>query len=335
MWQKIISIINEHEKFVITSHINPDCDALGSELALATHLRAMGKSVLIMNSDPVPPNYWFIDRKNKAKRFHKNSKHLRKLDEAEVIIVVDASGGWERIGRVGQKLSESKAIKICIDHHPDPVDFVDVAVVDTDAAAAAELIYSLLVEMGATFTPHMAQALYTGIMTDTGGFRFPKTSPRTHQITAELLTHGADPLFIYKQIYEQSSAVRLRLKGHVLSSIETAADGQIAYYSLDQKTFKEHNIEFGQLNGFAGLGQEIKGVRVTIYCVEASPNRVKISLRTDGSVSINQLAIEYGGGGHPSAAGASAEGQVDEVIVELVKKVTYLLTETKTETTSP
>jgi phosphoesterase RecJ-like protein len=306
--------------------MNPDCDALGSELALAEHLKNMGKTVSILNNDPVPADFRFLDRRRKAKKYYKNSKQLKKIEEAEVIIVVDASGSWKRIGDIGDILGETNAIKICIDHHPDATDFVDVAVVDTNAAAAAELIFDLLVEMEATFSKWMAQALYTGIMTDTGGFRFPKTSARTHQIVAELLQYNIEPLDIYKKINEQSPFELVRLKGHVLKNLETAANGQIAYYSLDQATLQSYGIKLTQLHGFAGLGQEIKGVRVVIYCVQADKNLVKISLRSDGSVAINQIAIEYGGGGHPSAAGATAQGQASEVIIGLVKKVSDLLT---------
>jgi len=171
----------------------------------------------------------------------------------------------------------------------------------------------------------MAQALYAGIITDTGSFRFPKTSPKTHQITAALLAAGAKPLEIYRQIYQQYSQGRVRLKGHVLDSIETAARGQIAYYSLAQETLKSYGVDGSELDGFASLGQEIGGVRVVVFGVERSRERVKISLRSDGSVDINQLAVAYGGGGHRSAAGATVDGKLDVVMTEVVRRVKEII----------
>jgi phosphoesterase RecJ-like protein len=208
-----------------------------------------------------------------------------------------------------------------IDHHPDPTDFVDTAVVDTNAAATAELIYDLVLAMKGTVSAPMAQALYAGIITDTGNFRFPKTSPTTHHITAALLAAGVDPLEVYRQIYQQYSLGRIRLQGHVLDSIKTEAGGQIAYYSLGQNTLKAYGVDGSELDGFASLGQDIGGVRVVVFGVERPRERVKISLRSDGSVAINQVAAEYGGGGHPSAAGATVEGKLEAVMAEMVQKV--------------
>jgi phosphoesterase RecJ-like protein len=295
-------------------------------LALAEHLRKLGKDVKILNSDPIPAAFRFLNTQPDGKiRQYSQSKHLPLIKRAEVVIVLDASGGWERIGRIGQVLEKVAATKICIDHHPGPTDFVDVAVVDTEAAATAELIYDLLVTMKGDLTPQMAQVLYAAIVTDTGSFRFPKTSPRTHQITAKLLAAGANPSHIYSQLYEQYPVERVRLKGHVIESIKTEADGQVAYYSLSRDILKAYGVKASELDGFASLGQQVGGVRVTIFCLESTRSRVKISLRSDGSVSIDHIAVEYGGGGHPSAAGATVNGKLDQVLTEVLEKVKTLL----------
>ncbi|MCB0162954.1 MAG: bifunctional oligoribonuclease/PAP phosphatase NrnA [Anaerolineae bacterium] len=324
MWQKIISIIENNERFVLSSHINPDCDALGSELALAEYLRSLGKTVSIINTDSTAANYRFLDPKQRIDQFSEK-RHTRIIKKADVIIVLDASGGWERLGGVGKWLARAEAIKLCIDHHPDATDFVDVAVVDTEASATSELIYELIVAMGGSLSKHIAQALYAAIVTDTGSFRFPKTSPRTHRITAELLAAGADPMYIYRQIYEQNLLEAVQLKGHIMASIQTAANGQIAYYGVSQNTLKQFNVKTSELDGVASLGQLIGGVRVTIFCMELPQDRVKISLRSDGTVTVNQIAFDYGGGGHPSAAGAIGEGSLAGIMAELVAKVEPLL----------
>jgi phosphoesterase RecJ-like protein len=324
LWQEIIQLIETNQTFILTSHTNPDCDALGSELALAEHLRNLGKQVTILNSDPVPKPFRFLDPKGIIKRYSQ-TRHLAIINRAEVIFVLDASGGWDRVGRVGEALQQAKAKKICIDHHPDATDFVDVALVDTDAAATAELIHSLLVAMNGRLSPPTAEALYAAVVTDTGSFRFPKTSPQTHRLAAELLAAGANPSYIYSQLYEQYPLGRVRLKGHVIDSIQTAAAGQIAYYKLDRATLKHYGVKASDLDGFASLGQEIGGVRVTIFCLETSNSRVKISLRSDGTVAINQIAAKYDGGGHPSAAGAAVNGKLDQVLEQVVEKVEQLL----------
>jgi phosphoesterase RecJ-like protein len=324
LWQKIIPLIQHHSTFVITSHLNPDCDALGSELALAEHLANLGKKVAIINNDPAPEAFRFLDPQRVIKKYSA-SKHAMLIKKAEVIIVLDASGGWKRIGRVGEVMAQAEALKICIDHHPDATDFVDLAAVDTEAAATGELIYELILAMDGTVSSHMAQALYAAIVTDTGSFRFPKTSSRTHQITAGLLLAGAQPHYIYRQLYEQYPLPRVRLKGHVLDSIKTEAGGQIAYYGLDQQTLKAYGVKTSELDGFASLGQEIGGVRVVVFCLQSSKSKVKISLRSDGSLEINKLAGAYGGGGHASAAGATVTGKLEEVMAEVVEKVKMLV----------
>lgn len=322
MWQQIIPIIEQNTHFVLTTHLNPDCDALGSELALAEHLINLGKEVSIINSDPAPVVYRFLDPGRRIKKFSIKQSGL--IQKAEVIVVVDASGGWKRVGRPGEAFSQASAIKVCIDHHPDPTNFVDVATVDTNAAATGELIYELILAMQGRLSLKMAEALYAAIMTDTGSFRFPKTSARTHYIIAELLQIGVQPLEMYRQIYEQYPLARVRLKGRVIDSIKTEAQGQIAYYGLDRKTLKAYKVKAAELDGFASLGQQIGGVRVVVFCLQSSQNKVKISLRSDGSVTINQLAAAYGGGGHPSAAGAIVAGKLEEVMTEVVAKVKAL-----------
>jgi phosphoesterase RecJ-like protein len=325
MWPPILSIIEQHRTFVITAHVNPDCDALGSELALAEFLWSLGKKVTIINSDLVPDPYRFLDPQRNIKKYSP-TKHAATIKHAEVIIVVDASGGWKRIGRPGDVFAQCEAIKVCIDHHPDSTDFVDVTAIDTNAAATAELIYELIQAAQGVISATIAEALYAGIITDTGNFRFPKTSARTHRIAADLLLAGVDPLVLYRQIYEQYPLGRVRLKGHVIDSIQTTAHGQLAYYGLELETLKAYKVKTADLDGFASLGQEIRGVQVVVFCLQSSKSKVKISLRSDGSVPVNQLAAAYGGGGHPSAAGATVSGNLADVLPEVVEKATALLT---------
>ncbi len=330
MWPEIIRIISEKQRFILTTHTNPDLDALGSELALDEYLRSLNKRVSIFNSDRVPPMFRFADPKHRLRTFSAN-RHCQIIQEVEVIFVLDASGGWERLGRIGPALSDrardpqTGATVICIDHHSNPADFADLVLIDAAAAATAELVFELITHGGGALTPTIAQWLYLAILTDTGSFRYPKTSERTHHITARLLKAGADPVRLYKQVYEQHPLELVRLKGHVLNSLQLGAGGQLAWYALDRATLRAYGVAPADLDGFPGLGMQIGGVRVSLLCVEMPKRRVKISLRSDNSVAVDDLANELGGGGHPSAAGATVEGELNEVTARMVSTLEAML----------
>jgi phosphoesterase RecJ-like protein len=334
MWSEVIRLVNEKKRFILTTHTNPDLDALGSELALDEYLRSLGDEVSILNSDVVPRRFRFVDPQRRIETFSLK-RHQGLIEKTEVIFVLDASGGWDRVGRIGLTLAAQAeqtgngAKVICIDHHPDPVDFAHLSVVDTDAAATAELIFDLITQADGALTPSIARWLYLAILTDTGSFRYPKTSFKTHRISGKLLEAGADPTPLYRQVYEQQSIELVRLKGHVLSTLQLGADGQIVWCELDQATLKAYGITLAELDGFAALGMQIGGVRVGLLCVEMPKGRVKVSLRSDGGVAVNGLAVQLGGGGHPSAAGATVEGDLAHVTAQVLADVETLLEKTR------
>jgi phosphoesterase RecJ-like protein len=217
------------------------------------------------------------------------------------------------------------AVLICIDHHPQTVTFTDLAEVNTGVIAAGELVFDLIMALDGTLTLPMANALYAAILTDSGGFRFPKTSPQTHRITATLLECGVDPSQMYDHLYQQAPLNQVQLKGYVMAHIQLAANGQVAYSSLDTETLTAYQIDPADLATFSSLAQEVKGVKIAIFAVELPDGRVKISLRSNGEVAVNGLAAEFGGGGHPPAAGATTSGPLNEVLAQLVIKASQLL----------
>jgi len=324
MWTEIIDAISAHQHFIISAHTNPDCDALGSELGLAHHLLQMGKTVTILNSDPMPPTYAFIDPDGLVQTFSSNT-HQNIIRQADAIIVVDASGGWTRLGRVGDALAAAHKPSLCIDHHPNSVKYTDVAVVDPTAAATGELIVELVEAMGGKISPKMAVALYTAIVTDTGNFRFSSTDARTHRITAKLLEAGAKPAEIYNLLYEQNSPGRVKLEGYTLQNIELTHGGRTAYSILTLEVLERFGVASSDLDSFSGLSQKIKGVDVSVFLVELPRRRVKISLRSNGSVPVNQVAAKFGGGGHVPAAGATADGTIESVLANVLTEVEKLL----------
>ena len=317
MWSDILRMVEQHRRFVITTHTNPDLDGLGSELALEEYLRRLGRQVVILNSDSVSPVHRFIDRAHRVRAFdHIGDTEI--VQRSEVIFVLDVSGGWDRTGQIGKVLAGAKGTTIRIDHHSGATGFADLEVVDTDAAATGELIFDLISSTGGDITPTMAEALYLAILTDTGSFRYPKTNPSTHRIAARLLELGVDPTRLYKQVYEQYSLDLIRLKGRVLDSLQLGAGGRLVWCALDQATLNHYGVQAADLNGFPGMGMAIRGVQVSVFCVEAADGKVKVSLRSDGTVAVNELAARWRGGGHASAAGATIKGDLASVTEEVV-----------------
>ena len=324
MWTEVLEILQRHSRFIITTHSNPDLDALGSELALDEYLRAIGKQVCILNSDPVARPHRFVDPRRRI-RVYQPRRHDRLIEQAEVLVVLDASGGWNRLGRIGDTLSRMRPYSVRVDHHPDPQHFTDVEVVDDNAAATAELIFELVRAAGGKITRSMARALYVAILTDTGSFRYPKTSPRTHRITAELIELGADPAELAKLAYNQYSLGLLRLQGHMLDIMQPAAEGRLVWSALDQDTLRAYGVQESELDNFASFGMQVAGVLVSVLCVETPDGRVKVSLRSDASLPVNDLAAEWGGGGHASAAGATVFGELRQVTDMVLSRVKALI----------
>lgn len=324
MWASIITQFCQNDRFIISSHLNPDCDALGSELALAYHLRSLGKDVTILNADAVPEVYQFLDPQHLIHTFSEK-RHASVLARADVIIVVDVSGGWQRLGRVGTMLAQLKAVSICIDHHPNGDPFTRISLVDPGVSATGELIFNLITAMGGTVTPLMAEALYAAILTDSGSFRFSNTGSATHRIIARLLECGANPSQIYNRLYEQLPLSRVQLKGYVLQNIQLAAKGQIAWVSLSLELLQTFGVASSELDGFSSMPMQIAGVKVAIFLVELPRERIKISLRSDGSVPVNRLAALFDGGGHLPAAGAIVSGSMADITARALAEAEKML----------
>jgi len=315
MFERVVEIIKEHSKFLITTHINPDGDGLGSEIALATILRMLGKEVVIINQSPVPENYMFLNRDKDIKIFSKADINL--IKEFEIIFVVDISN-WERVGELGSYLTEAKGIKICIDHHPSNVGFADINIIDERASSTGELIYELAKSLEVTLNEKAAAALYVAIVTDTGSFRFSNTTPKTHLIISELLALGIKPEQIYEEIYEKRSASRMRVLGLALSNLNVEFGGKVAWFYVTQRMMREFGLKADETDGFVNLLSNINGVMVSIFFLELGDKKVKVSLRSKGNVDVNAIANSLNGGGHFHAAGIIMEDSLKEAIKKVL-----------------
>lgn len=317
--QDIIGTIHRHKNFVLTTHVNPDGDGLGSELAFAIALRQLGKTATIINHSSTPENYCWLDTGKEIIHFIPE-QHRDLLLQADAVFILDTNQP-ERLRSMEPFIRQTKAVKVVIDHHLEPHGFADQYFIDDQATSTGEIVYRLLSTLGTIqIDAAIATALYTAIMTDTGSFRFPRTDPESHRIAAHLLECGADPSQIYVNVYEQWTSGRMRLLGEVLDSMKTAYDGKLSYVVCTQKMFRETGTTEVETDNFTTYPMSIKGVVVGILFNELK-NGVKISFRSKGSIPINQLAKEFGGNGHLNAAGARLfDVSLESIVTSVIEK---------------
>lgn len=324
--EQIERALVSHGSFVLTTHVNPDGDGLGSELALARFLERSGKRATIINHSPTPDNYRWLDPAGRIVQFLPERDRDALLN-ADCIIVLDTNQP-ERLRSLQPFVTQSRATKIVIDHHLDPHPFADLYLIDDAATSTGEIVYGLLAAIEPSlFDQEVAQALYTAIMTDTGSFRYPRTRPETHEIAARLLSYGVDPTAVYVNVYENWTPGRMRLLGEVLDSMKTAYGGALAYVVCTQHMFRETGTTEVETDNFTTYPMSIQGVRVGILFNELKDG-VKISFRSKGTIPINLLAKEFGGNGHLNAAGARLfHASIDDTVRAVVEKAARFLTE--------
>ena len=313
-------IIDEKKIFLLTTHVDPDGDGLGSEIALARHLKKRGKAVSILNHSSTPPNYRFLDPKGEIIQFDP-ILHAGKVQQAEVIFIIDTNH-LDRLRSLEPYVRESRAIKICVDHHLDP-DLVgaDYYLIDVPATATGEIIYHLLQYLDDhKIDSESARALYTAIMTDTGSFRFPRTDPEIHRVAAHLIECGANPPEIFQEVYEKSPLSTLQLLSRALSNLKTAENGRVAFMIVTREMLQETGASEIQTENFIDYTMRVGGVQIGLLFSEF-PDGVKISFRSKGKIPVNELAKEFGGNGHFNAAGARLfDRSLDEVVEAVLRR---------------
>ncbi len=324
-FKKLKEIIEDNNSFLLTTHVNPDADAIGSEVAFYLMLKEMGKEVYILNHSKLPYNLTFLDE-DKIIQKYDNSKHDKLFSSVDVLVALDFNRS-NRMVSMEKEFLNSKKIKICIDHHEGPEDFVDFQFVDKQFCATGHIIYQFIKETNIVeINKGIADNLYAAIMTDTGSFKFERTTADIHSIAADLLEKGVSPTSIYDSIFDQSRFGKVKLLGLALKSIEVYGKQKaICFMRLYQKDFYECNVDESDTDGFVNFSLSIKGVKIGLLFIELK-NGFKVSFRSKGDIPVNKLAEEYGGGGHRNAAGTRRFNQkLDEQIEEILKRTeTYL-----------
>lgn len=314
----VANLIRRSESFVLTTHISPDGDALGSQLALALFLRRLGKRVSIINADVPPYNLGWLPALDSAQHFDGSLKQLRTIDGADVIIVLDTNA-FDRLGRMAGSVKNSGAVKALIDHHTHPETWFDTTFVRETASSTAELVYELIHQWdGDGIDADIATLLYVGIMTDTGSFRFNSVTPEVHRIAADILERGGiRPAPIHTAIYDTRSRAGIRLLARTLESITLAYNDEVGYMVLSQRMMRETGASKDETDGFVNYILSIETVRAAAIFSETDKG-IKISFRSKGDTFVHEWARHFGGGGHKNASGAFVKGTLDQVIEDVM-----------------
>jgi len=320
---KVKECFHAGQRFVLTTHVNPDGDGLGCEAALAAFLQGMGKDVYIYNASPVPDNYKFLDP-DRQMHVYKPALHQETLLTADYLVVLDISD-WDRLRKVGEDVRDTRIKKICIDHHPPHEKFGDIRLVDVEACSTGEIVFHLIKYCQGTLTPTMAEALYTSILTDTGSFKFSNTNADALRIAGDLVDAGVVPHKVYQNVYERQTFSKVKLFGLVLSNLHFEATGKIVWFKITKEMMAEVGAKPHDTEGFADYPRVIKGVEVSVMFIEIEKNRFKVSLRSKGNYVINTVAQKFGGGGHKFAAGILLEGNLEEYTGRILREVSRLL----------
>jgi phosphoesterase RecJ-like protein len=305
-------------KVLIITHFKPDADALGSSLGLAGYLRKKGHDVKVITPSDYPDFLtWLpgnsevvIFNKDKIKDFEEMTSH------SDLIFCLDFSN-LKRINDLGELVERSPAKKVMIDHHLDPEDFADFVQWDVAAASTAELIYALIHDLGEAraVDQDIANCLYAGLMTDTGGFRHSNTTKKVFETAAALVEHGAEPARVSKLIYDTNTLERMRLMGFVLHErLNVIPEYRTAYIALRIEDLKKFSSQTGDTEGLVNFGLSVKGVRLAVLISERREN-VKLSFRSLGNFSVNDFARKhFDGGGHKNAAGGQTTMGFDQTL---------------------
>jgi phosphoesterase RecJ-like protein len=305
-WPRLVELVKSHQRFVLTSHIRPDCDALGSELGMAGILERLGKHVRIVNAQPTPPNLQFIDPQRKLLALGRDVQRSE-LADVDVMLVLDTSA-WIQLGEMADVLRSTTARKAVIDHHLSQDDLGAELFKDMAAEATGRLVLEAAGHLGVAITPEIAAPLFAAIATDTGWFRFPSTTGDTYRFGGQLLDAGAQPHVIYNALYEQDTLARLQLIGRVLSRAQTDLGGRLIHTAVFREDFDATHALASDTEDIINMTLGVAGTQVAVILVALANGMIKVSFRSRSAVDCSKLAEQFGGGGHKAAAGATLPG---------------------------
>ncbi|OFW02482.1 MAG: hypothetical protein A3I61_15750 [Acidobacteria bacterium RIFCSPLOWO2_02_FULL_68_18] len=299
---RVVEAIRRGRRFVVTSHVRPDGDAVGSALAMAFALRHLGKEARVVSRDPAPPPLLVFPGVREIEIAD------RVEDPGDAVIVME-SGDLTRTGIAGL----DRGFVINIDHHADNRMYGAVNWFDQSAAACGEMVFDLVGALGVPLTYEIALHVYIAILTDTGSFHHSSISPRTFDICRQCVEAGVAPPAVARSVYNNNNLGRLRLFGAVLSRMELDDSGRLATMTVDQRLTADSGGTYDDTEGLINLPLTVKEIQAVVFFKENGPDDWRVSMRSKDAVDINAVARQFGGGGHKNASGCSAAGRLDDL----------------------
>ncbi|MFT5633705.1 MAG: phosphoesterase RecJ-like protein [Rubritalea sp.] len=315
-FEEIIAVINQHQRFIILSHIRPDGDAIGSTIALGSTLEAMGKEVTYINEDGVPESLAFLPGSDKVKQ------PTDDVLDVEVAIAVDCANK-PRLGEKALQMAANATLWINIDHHKSNPGYGDLNYIDAQSPATGQILYQMIKEQGLTLTNEARDSIYVAVSTDTGSFQYSGTTAATYEMAADLVNRGLNTGKINEQIYDSFPYRRVALTRELLNTLEISSSGEIADWHLLKKVKHEHDLKPDDSEGLIDMIRSIQGVNVALFFEELMDDSIRVSIRSKtGSIDACEIAQLFGGGGHAKAAGIRMPGSIAEVRLAVISEVT-------------
>lgn len=310
------------DNIVISTHIYPDADGIGSEIALCLALRALGKNAICVNEEPLLERYKYLDRNNVV---ISTDEYLDFYKDAPVdLFIVTDTNSLYRIGEKAKSIAHNASELLFVDHHPCAHETMQIHCIDTTKAATGELAGDLIKHLGIPFTYEMSLPLYTAILIDTSSFRYPTVSGNTHRVIGSLMDTGVTPPIAYNMIYGTKKLTYMRLLGKVLASTQNTKDEKVAWLTITHDLLEKFQVDTEDTHAFINHLLILDNIKVAMMFKEMDAH-IKVSLRSTGNVDVGVMAQALGGGGHDHSAATMIEGKLDDVIKATVQKVHEML----------
>ena len=320
--KKIKTLLQSSENIVITCHKGPDGDAIGSTLALYLYLKKQEKNVKIIVPDDFPFFLKWLPQSEHILLYEGNKEESDNLiNNADLIFTLDFNA-LHRTGEMQEILSKASAKFVMIDHHQQPDTYAEVTYSDTSICSTCQMVYHFIDALGDlnSIDTDIANCIYTGIMTDTGSFRFRSTTSTTHRVIADLIDLGIDNAKIHQNVYDSNSYNRLQLLGKSLTNLKVIPELNTAYISLSADEQNEFNAKKGDTEGVVNYALSLQGIKLAaIFKEDQNSKLIKISLRSKGDFSVNEFSrAHFNGGGHTNAAGGASKLSLDETLEKFI-----------------
>ena len=321
-FQGAIDFLTRTRRFIITSHETPDADAVGSECALSKALRGLGREVIVLNADPIPHKLAFLDPEKLIRVLEREDQVPADIGQYS-LLMLDTNDS-QNIGQVASLVLPRVREHFIIDHHEKEEDLLAGNFIQKSASSTAEILYQLLREMDVTIDKEMAQALFTGIVYDTGSFIYPKTTSLTFEIARDLVAKGVRPNIVYSRLYESNSISALILQTHVLATLELFFGNHVSVLTMTREMVVDSGANYEEADQLINIPLRSEDIRVSVFFKQNPAGLLRCSLRSKANINVAEIAQSFGGGGHRTAAGFKCRDTLEkskQIVLEKLRKL--------------